>query len=152
MKRVGNLLAGLTAVLLLAAALASCTIGTSTVTSEGTITSPIAIGTAPETSSGRGANATNSYYSVTITPNTYHDITISGLSEDLDLYVYDDPSFTSLHLNGSGSGGQTGISDKTGTTSQTVTNAFNNHNLGELYIEVIPHTGVESSDFTITVS
>jgi hypothetical protein len=141
---------GALAVLVVVVGLTSCSF-TST-SSEGSISSPVDLSTVPASHIG-GVDAASSYYVVTVvTGSSGHDVSVTGLSEDLDLYTYDDPSFDIVHLNGIGVGGS-GISNNSGTASESVTGVSDsNHSWGHLYIEVRPHSGSEVSDFTLTVN
>ncbi len=71
--------------------------------SEGYATAPVNLGTLPASHSGEAADTAlgSSYYSIIVVSGYKYRISISELSDNADLYVYINSSFTSLYLNGS---------------------------------------------------
>jgi hypothetical protein len=96
--------------------------------SDGSVSAPVSIGNrvagAINNFSG-GANTINSYYVVAVSAGTSYTITMTGLSADLDLYLYSDATFTTL-LDSSWASG-TSNDSVTGTASVSF-----------LYIKVAP--------------
>ncbi len=65
--------------------------------SEGSASSPVDIGDASSTEvtyEGQVTDSTDSYYMVTVASGTNYDVAMTGLSSDIDLYVYDDSDFS----------------------------------------------------------
>ena len=63
--------------------------------SEGSLSSPLDLGTAPTTPySGQVGSDTNSYYSASVSEDTDYTVSMSQLLDDADLAVFEDSGFT----------------------------------------------------------
>ncbi len=65
-----------------------------TYTSEGNTDSPVDLGSLPVSYPGEISNSANSYYTVSVTPGSSYNISLTGLSRDADLLVYSDSGFS----------------------------------------------------------
>ncbi|MDH3973597.1 MAG: hypothetical protein OEV42_04890 [Deltaproteobacteria bacterium] len=80
-------------------------VGPNVLVSEGTVSSPIVIDFTKDIPYSGQVNTTESFYNISsVTAGTSYNITISSLSDDIDLFVYRDAVFSSLlcssELNG----------------------------------------------------
>jgi len=107
---------------------------TGAIASAGSVSAPVSIGSrvaGAVTNVSGGANTIDSYYVVTVSPATSYTVTMSGLSADLDLFLYSNSTFTTL-LDSSAAGG---------TTNDSVTGT----SVGSyLYIRVHPFSTVST--------
>lgn len=63
---------------------------------EGTIDSPVLLGTAPTTTHAGSVDNFSSYYKATVLNGQAYRVTASAMVADVDIYVYDDVSYSTL--------------------------------------------------------
>ena len=135
-------IAGVFVAIGIAMLISSCSFFTPFV-SEGSVISPMSIGSAVSsdvTYYGEvNSSDQSSYYVVTVSMNHTYDISVSGMSYDVDLVVYSDSAFST----------SIGSSSAAGTTTDSVTEVAEYVTL--LYIEINPFT-LSGTGFTLTVS